>query len=208
MRRGHLSCFPSRGCPVRLGAELGAEMTISGDGTRRQAFLSFQWPTCLNMSRKGGADLLKITFLKEGGGGHFLTENRKFCRHHSVGLTPVLCSLAWSLAGLWFCPHQGKRNLPPSTLGGLSLLLTSMLCFLFSDFREELHSSFRERRTSSQSRQKGCLWSLPKCWSWLLRGATRPCPQIQPVGAERTFSFFLCCSGPVALTCDWTMGFP
>lgn len=93
MRSGHLSCFPSRGCPVRLGVELGAEVTVSGDGTRRQAFLSFQWPACSNMSWKGGSDL-KITFLKEGGGGHFLTENPEFCRHHSVGLTPVLRSLA------------------------------------------------------------------------------------------------------------------
>ena len=74
--------------------ELGAEMTVSGDGTSRQAFLSFQWPTCLNMSQKRGSDFLKITFLKEGGGGHFLIENPKFCRHHSVGLTSVLLSLA------------------------------------------------------------------------------------------------------------------
>lgn len=28
MRRGHLSCFPSRGCSVRPGVELGAEMTV------------------------------------------------------------------------------------------------------------------------------------------------------------------------------------
>lgn len=94
MRRGHLSCFSSRGCSVRPGVELGAEMTVSRDGTSRQAFLSFQWPTCSNMSRKRGSDFLKITFLKEGGEGHFLIENPKFCCYHSVGLTSVLCSLA------------------------------------------------------------------------------------------------------------------
>lgn len=73
--------------------ELGAEMTVSGDGTSWQAFLSFQWPTSSNTSRKGGSDLLKTTFLKEGGGGHFLTENPKSCHHHSVGLASVLA--AW-----------------------------------------------------------------------------------------------------------------
>ena len=72
--------------------ELGAEMTVSGDGTSWQAFLSFQWPTSWNTSRKGGSDLLKTTFLKEGGGGHFLTENPKSCHHHSAGLAFVLAA--------------------------------------------------------------------------------------------------------------------
>lgn len=112
---------------------------------------------------------------------------------------PLTVPLTWA-AGLKFCPQQGERKLPSTTPRALLVLPTSMLPLFWFQRRATLF--FKERGSSSWSRQNSGLWGLlvlaaERAWyAPALRGSLQK--------QQERLCFVLPSSRPVLLSCSWT----